>query len=241
MSDNEELVPADQDICTDRGLGTFLSSVAHGGNVMSKITHAAENVLHSSEGIKKLLKRAAEEAVRILGVKDGYFLNELVKILVPPKLDGVAKTLKKFHMDSYIQKFILSMNRAAELAATSALPIFQKFIKGLNPDDVSQMIGGEGSAATNVFRQKSERDLQEAYAPIVAQSMSECNVTRNFQEVQSHVKKIPGLSAYNVDIHQYTVKKALDGLFLVLGQQEARIRKDPAGELQGIVNSVMKK
>jgi len=219
----------------DRGLGTFFAQ-AQGGGFMNKFTHMAGSFLGNSDGIKDLLKRASAEAVKILGVTDGYFTHQVAKILLPPNLGAIASVARRFKLDSYIERFILSMNRAAEQAATSALPIFHRFISGLSGNDLANMVTGEGSAATQFFRQQSERDLEQAYAPIVVQSMDSWNVTRHFNEIQNRAKHIPGLNNFHVDIHQYTVKKALDGLFYVLGDQENKLRADPTGHISNVMH-----
>lgn len=203
---------------------------------MNKFTHMAGAFLGNSEGIKDLLKRASAEAVKILGVTDGYFTHSVAKILLPPNLGAIASVARRFKLDAYIEKFVLSMNRAAEQAATSALPIFHRFISNLSGNDLANMVTGEGSAATQFFRQQSERDLEQAYAPIVAQSMDSWNVTRHFNDIQTRAKHIPGLNNFHVDIHQYTVKKALDGLFFVLGDQENKLRADPTGQISNVMH-----
>mgnify|MGYP005995624551 CR=1 FL=1 len=220
----------------DRGFGTAL---AHGG-FLGTISKVIGGVLGNPDGIKEMLKAASAQAVKILGITNGYFSHNVVKILLPPKLSTIASVAKKFRLDSYIEKFIMSMNRAAEQAAASALPIFHRFISMLSINDVASIAGGKGSEATEYFRQQTERDLEQAYVPIVTESMNNWQVTRNFQDIQDHTKMIPGLRHMNVDIHDYTVKKALHGLFWVLGEQESKMRSDPKGQVSNVIGHFFK-
>lgn len=213
----------------DRGFGTALM---HGG-IFGKVSKVFGG-LSGGDSIKELLKTAASQAVKILGITDGYFTHNIVKILLPVKLNGIASIAKKFRLDSYIEKFILSMNRAAEQAASAALPIFERFISSLSVNDMACMVGAEGSAATQYFRQQTERDLEQAYTPIVVDSMNNWQVTRNFNEIQEHTRHIPGIKNLHVDIHDYTIKGALKGLFHVLGDQETKLRADPKGQVTNI-------
>ena len=217
----------------DRGQG------GHGG-MLGKFSKVIGGVLGNSDGIRQLLNTATAHAVRILGSTNGYFSHAVAKILLPPKLDILANFAQKLHLSSYIEKFVLSMNRAAEQAATSALPVFQRFISSLSLNDAASLVGAKDTEATDFFRQSVERDLEQAYTPIVAESMNNHQVTRQFQELQSQTRNIPGLRHLNVDIHEYTIKKALSGLFWVVGEQEKKIRQDPGGQVSNVFQKFFK-
>ena len=191
-------------------------------------------------GIRQLLATAATEAVKILGITDGYFTHAIVKILLPTKLSFLGSLASKFGLGKIIDKFVLSMNRAAEEAASASLPIFHRFISTVSVNDVACMMSADGNAATQYFKQQTERELEQAYAPIVNNSMNNWHVTRNFNEIQDVTRNIPGAKHFNVDIGEYTVKSALHGLFYVLGDQESKLRKDPTGRISSLVHQFVK-
>lgn len=212
----------------------------HGG-LIGKFSNVVGGFMGSSNSIQQLLKTASEHAIRILGATDGYFHHAVAKILLPPKLNVIASLAQKFGLQSYVEKFILSMNRAAEQAASKALPIFHRFISSLSVNDVASLVGAKDTEATDYFRQQTERDLEQAYAPVVSESMNNWQVTRQFQELQSQTRHIPGIRNFNIDIHEYTIKKALSGLFYVLGEQERKLRQNPTGQVSNIMNHIFKK
>jgi len=193
----------------------------------------------SADGIRSLLHAAATRAIEILGKMDGYFSHHIVKILVPEKLNPLVSLAKKFKLQKYVDKFILSMNRAAESAASLALPIFERFIKALTINDVARIATGGDTAARDYFQSQTERDLKIAYTPVVEESMNRHEVTRQFNELMDKTKSIPGLSKFNVDIHQYTIDKATGGLFWMLGDQEKKLRDDPTGRISSLVDNFL--
>jgi hypothetical protein len=211
-----------------------------GGKITKFLGGLVEGVMNGGDVIKELLHTAASEAVKILGTLNGYFSHAVVKILMPPKLHFIASLAKKFHLDKLIDKFVMSMNRAAEQAASASFPVFERFIGGLTVNDVSCMVGADGSAATDFFRSQTERELTSAYTPIVENAMNQCDVSRNFNELMDVTKNIPGLNHFNVNIHEYTVSAALKGLFWVLADQEVKLRKDPAGRVSKLLHQVVK-
>merc|ERR1712137_114862 len=167
------------------------------------LAHATEDFSHVSidqaadkafgkantDMVRRLLHESAIKAVKLLSATDGYFLNELVKIRTPEKLHSLESLAKKLHLSAKFDEFVLSMNRAAEHAANASLPILERFVGGLTVDNLAHMITDKGSPAADLFKQKSEVELREAYLPIVQRSMSEYSVSRHLKELLSHKKK----------------------------------------------------
>lgn len=238
MQENENIE------CTDRGLGTDLFKKFGSGvqQLAGNVTFgdAVTGVIGKShaDAIRQLLHKAATKAVTKLGSEDGYLRNADVKITLPPKYHTIESIAKKFHLTDHLDQFIVSINRAAEHAALSSLPIFEKFISKLTINQSSKFIASEGSPATDYFKQETENDLRSAYAPIVTNSMEEYSVTHHFNDLRKKIKRIPGLSNLDLDIEKYTITKALAGLFLVLSQQEHKLRQNPSEHFASIVDAI---
>ena len=177
----------------------------------------------------------------MLGAENGYLNNRDVKIPLPAKYKSIESFAKKFHLTAQIDQFVLSMNRAAEHAALSSLPIFERFIGKLTINQTAKFVTSEGSPATDYFKQETETDLRSAYAPIVTNSMEEFSVTRHLKDLRKKIKLIPGLSGLDLDIEKYTTDRALSGLFLVLSQQENKLRQNPTEHILSLVNGVKPK
>ena len=194
----------------------------------------------AESGLRDLLSEGISEGARVLSVENGYLSHNIVKILLPAKWQRIADKLAKFGLASKIDRFILSMNRAAEAAAKAALHIFQQFIVKLHFGDVKTILQGPDTAATQFFRERSEADLKSAYRPVVEQTMNQWEVTRQYSEISSTMSSIPFVSDVLVDIEDYTVSRALDGLFYVMGEKEKAIRKDPAKQISHMISGIFK-
>jgi len=127
-----------------------------------------------------------------------------------------------------VDELVLSMNRAAEKAAPLAKDIFINAILKMSFDDARGIFTGGDTAATDYFKAKTIDSLTAAFTPIVERSMSEAGVIKQFDQLMKMARQIPFLNTQSLDIHQYVVAKALDGLFFVLSQEERNIRNNPA-------------
>jgi hypothetical protein len=134
------------------------------------------------------------------------------------------------------------MNRAAEKAAPAAKDIFWGAIKSMSFDDARKILGGGDTAATDYLRRTTGDTLTAAFRPVVSDSMKDVGVIQEYKQLQDSYKSVPFASSLpSVDIEQYVVTKALDGLFLVLGDEERKIRKDPAARVTDLLKKVFSK
>ncbi|HTO88735.1 MAG TPA: DUF4197 domain-containing protein [Thermoanaerobaculia bacterium] len=193
-------------------------------------------------GLKDALKVGSGEAVSLTGRTDGYFGNAAIKILMPEKLASVEKGLRLLGQGEKVDEFVLSMNRAAEKAAPAAKDIFWDAITKMTFEDARKILGGGDTAATDYFRAKTGDALTVAFRPIVTDSMKDVGVVQQYKELQSSYASVPFASSLpSIDIETYVVGKALDGLFLVLGQEERKIRQDPAARVTDVLKLVFGK
>jgi len=192
-------------------------------------------------GLKEALKIGTENTVNLTGKMDGYFLNQAIKILMPEKLQTLEKGLRAVGYGPRVDEFILSMNRAAERAAPFAKQIFWDAIGEMTFDDVRKIWSGHETAATDYFKGKTTDKLTAAFRPVVDKAMNEVGVTRQYKELVGRYESIPFVKKETFDLDHYVVTKALDGLFRVLGEEERKIRTNPAARVTDLLEEVFGK
>ena len=193
------------------------------------------------EGLKEALKVGTENTVNLTGKTDGFFLNQAIKILMPEKLRTLEKGLRAVGYGPQVDEFVLSMNRAAERAAPFAKQIFWDAIGEMTFEDVRKIYSGNETAATEYFKGKTSDKLTVIFKPIVDRAMNEVGVTRQYKELVGRYESIPFVKKETFDLDQYVVSKALDGLFHVLGEEEKKIRTNPAARTTDLLKEVFGK
>ena len=188
-------------------------------------------------GLKEALQVSTGKAVALTGKPDGFLKNEAIKILLPPKLQTVGKGMRMLGMGAQVDELEVGMNRAAEQATPEAKQIFITAVRKMSFDDARKILTGGDTAATDYFKRSSSADLTTAFTPIVKRSMQRVGVVQQYNRV---LASAPGGSALagQFDLNQYVVGKTLDGLFLMLGQEEKKIRKDPAAQTTSLLKEV---
>ncbi len=192
----------------------------------------------AAAGLKEALQIGSENAVALAGRRDGYFQNPSIKILMPDRLRKVEQGLRAVGYGPQVDEFILSMNRAAERAAPGAKEIFWGAIREMSFDDVRKILSGGDTAATDYFKTKTSQQILAAFRPAVEQATNEVGVTRQYKQLLGQARAIPFLKLESLDIDRYVVAKALDGLFVVLGEEERKIRTDPAARVTDLLKEV---
>jgi hypothetical protein len=193
-------------------------------------------------GLKEALSISTGNAVTSTSKMDGYFKNQLIKILLPDKIQDAANILGKLGYQKQVDNFVLSMNRAAEKAAPKAKSFFIDAIKGMTFEDAKKILGGSNTAATEYFKSKTLNKLQGEFKPIVSKSMNQVGVTRSYKEMTGkYTSAVPFGKIDSLDLDQYVTDKALDGLFYMVGEEEKKIRTDPAARVTDLLKSVFGK
>ncbi len=191
--------------------------------------------------LKQALQVGTENAVKLTGRTDGYYTNQAIKILMPERLRTVEKGLRTAGYGGEVDKLVLSMNRAAERAAPEAKKIFWDAIGKMSIDDAQRILNGTPTAATDYFKDKTSASLTLAFRPIVDRAMDEVGTARQYNELLGQAKAIPFLKTESYDLDRYVVGKALDGLFRVVGDEERKIRSDPAARVTSLMKEVFGK
>ena len=189
-------------------------------------------------GLKEALEIGTGNAVGMVSKLNGYYKNPQIRIPLPKKVQKVENLMRTAGFGNQVDDFELSMNRAAERAAPKAKSIFWNAIKQMSFDDAREILDGGDNAATEYFQGKTGDRLRDVFKPIVHDTMSEVGVTRNYQRLADKARVLPFADSINLDLDQYVTDKALDGLFLVLGEEEKKIRQDPAARVTDLLKKV---
>jgi hypothetical protein len=194
-----------------------------------------------ADGLKQALQIGTGNAVSFTGKLDGYLANEAIKILLPDNLRTLEQGLRLVGQGARVDEFVVSMNRAAERAAPAARGIFVDAIGAMSFDDARKILQGSQTAATDYFKDKTTGKLTTAFAPYVESAMNEVGVTRQYKELTGSLRALPigGVEAFDVD--RYVVTKALDGLFVVVAEEEKKIRTNPAARVTDLLKDVFGK
>jgi hypothetical protein len=198
-----------------------------------------------SAGLKEALKVSTSRAVASTGRPDGFLKNEAIKILLPEKLRNANRGLRLVGMSPQLDELEIGMNRAAEQATPKAKEIFLNSLSQMTIDDARKILSGSDTAATEYFRAKSSADLATAFTPIVNDSLQNVGVVRQYNQVMQNPLASGLARSQSFDLNKYVVGKTLDGLFYTLGQEEKKIRTNPAAQttslLKEVFGSAMKK
>ena len=188
-------------------------------------------------GLKEALAIGAERSTGKLSAPNGYLANAAVKILMPPEAQKVEKTLRTMGLGNQVDQAIVSMNRAAEDAAKSAAPIFIQAVKTMSIQDAVGILRGSDTSATAYLRSRTTMALTEAFRPTIERSLDKVEATKYWNTVFSAYNKV-ALKKVNPDLTAYVTERALQGIFLQLGQEEKLIRKDPAARSTEMLRKV---
>lgn len=189
-------------------------------------------------GLKEALEIGTKEAVQLAGQENGYFDHPSIKIPLPESIANVETVMRAAGMGDQLDAFVLSMNRAAEAAAPEAQSIFWEAIKQMKFDDATRILNGRENEATLYFQDKTTDELTTVFKPLVHQAMENVGVTQQYQTLQTGAEAIPFLSEWLVDLDDYVTSQALDGLFYLVAEEEAKIRQDPAARATELLQKV---
>lgn len=242
----------------NNGILFFLLLLLAGCAELSQIANqslSSDRPLTQSEiisGLKEALVVGTNKSAEILGATDGYYKDELVKILLPPEADIIVNNISRIPGgDKLIEDALLSINRAAEDAVSEAKPIFVNSIKSMTITDAVGILKGADNAATEYLRKTSYDQLVTLYKPKIKASI-EKKLVGNVSTAQSWelltgkwndlansvVGKVTGLKPVEINLDEYLTQKALDGLFLKIEDQEKLIRKDPLARVNDLLKRV---
>lgn len=190
------------------------------------------------KGLKEALTIGTNNSTAITSKLDGYYKNPEIFIPFPPEAIKVKEKVESLGMKDQVDKFVLTMNRAAETAAKEAGPIFVNAVTSMSISDGFAILRGEDNAATMYLRDKTSGQLRVKFKPVVKNAIEKVEVTKYWNPVITTYNKIPFIEKQNPDLDDYITTKAMDGLFIMLAKEEKKIRKDPVARVTDLLKRV---
>ena len=192
----------------------------------------------AAAGLKQALSEGAGAAVGKLGVENGFFGNQSVRIPLPPSLQKAESVMRMMGMKRQADDLVLAMNRAAEMAVAEAKPLLVDAVKRMTVQDAKGILTGGDTAATDYFRRTTSAPLAQRFLPIVKQATAKVGLAEQYNSIAGQGAKLGLVKEDQATIEQYVTKKALDGLYLMIAEEEKALRKNPVGASADIVRKV---
>ena len=191
-----------------------------------------------ANGLKDALRVGSNNAGSSASKTDGFYKNQLITIPFPPDAQKVENTANDLGMQQQVNDFVVSLNRAAEKAAQKAAPIFINAIMSMTIQDGMSILKGNNDAATQYLKSKTSQQLHDAFIPIVKHAIDSVQVTKYWTPLANAYNSIPLVTPVNPDLNEYVIQKGLSGLFILLAQEELKIRQNPAARVTDILKKV---
>ncbi len=189
-------------------------------------------------GLKQALGQGVETAVALLSKENGFLGNDKVKIPLPSNLQRVEGTLRKVGLGKYADQLTVSMNRAAEAAVPEAKSLLVTAVSNMSISDAKNILLGGQDAATQYFRKNTESALSGKFQPIVVNAMHNVGLVQQYDALAAKGAKLGMVDSKNANLESYVTQKALDGLFVMMAEQEKAIRANPLQAASTLVQKV---
>lgn len=192
----------------------------------------------ASAGLRTALERGAIAATQLLGKPDGFLGNPKVRIPLPGYLNDAAKLLKSLGQGKRVDELVTSMNRAAETAVPMAKDVLVGAVKSMSVTDAKNILSGGENSVTTFFAEKTREPLGVKFLPIVTQATQKVGLAEKYNRVAGKAAGVGLLKKEDANIQQYVTGKSLDGLYLMIGEEEKKIRQNPVGTGSAILKKV---
>lgn len=209
-----------------------------GKGLMAKVKGAGFSQEEAANAIKESLIKGTSSGTETVSKTDGYFKRPEIKIPFPEDAKKVEQKLRTIGAGKKVDEVILSINRAAEMAAIEAKPIFITAIKQLTVRDAINIVKGDDDAATKYLDKTTNAILYEKFKPIIVSALEKTNATKHWETVITTYNRIPMIKKVNPDLEDYATKKAIYGLFIMIAKEEKRIRENPAARTTDLLKKV---
>jgi uncharacterized protein DUF4197 len=195
-----------------------------------------------ANGLKEALEVGTRKAVENVSKEGGYLNNPEIRIPLPPRVQQAAGLMRQLGLNKMADDFEQSINRAAEKAAPQATSIMIDAIKSMSIDDARNILNGESDAATRFFEDRTRGKLAGLFEPIIDTSLNEVGATRYYNQLDDKLSSVPVVGQeLDMDLQDYVTDQALNGLFVMLAQEEQKIRDNPAARTSEILQQVFGK
>jgi hypothetical protein len=192
----------------------------------------------AAAGVRTALERGASSAVSLLGRSDGFLGNPKVRIELPGFLKDAAKLLKATGQGKRVDELVTAMNRAAEAAVPEAKALLLGAVKAMSVDDATKIVKGGDTSVTQFFTTKTREPLGVKFLPIVEKATEKVSLAKKYDAMAGKASGLGLMKKEEANLNGYVTGKALDGLYLMIGEEEKKIRKDPIGTGSAILKKV---
>jgi len=192
----------------------------------------------ASAALKSALEKGSAAAVANLGRVDGFLGNPQVKIPLPESAQRAERAMRRLGMGKYADELVVTMNRAAEQAVPEAKAIFIDSVKKMSVQDAKGIITGGDTAGTEYFRRTTRDQLHKRFLPIVEKATARVQLAHKYEQFADKAVTVGMLKKEDADLDEYVAQKALDGLYVMVAEEEKKIRKDPIGTGSSIIKKV---
>jgi hypothetical protein len=191
-----------------------------------------------SSGLKQVLEQGATQAVATLGVQDGFLGNERFRITLPAGFKKAEPILRAMGQGKALDDLNLAMNRAAENAVAEAEPLLVNAVKQMNVQDAKNILSGGDNSVTQYFRSKTADVLTQKFLPVVMKATSRLQLAEQYNRLASQGVALGLVKADDANVERYVTRKALDALYLRIGEEEKAVRRNPADAVGKIARKV---
>jgi len=226
--------------------GAFLFFLSLSACAGSPVGQAARDTVAAdpeaqAQAVRQALSQSVDMAVNRLGRADGYWGNPQLRIPLPEPLRRAEKTLRRYGLERYAEEFSESLNRAAEAAVPAAKPVLLAAIREMSLGDAAGIVRGDNDAATHYFRMHADAALRERLQPIVAEATARADVTAAYKRLMKKAVFLEkAVEPGQLDLDAYVTRAALDGLYLLMAEEERRIRRNPLARTTDLLKKVFR-
>ena len=189
-------------------------------------------------GLKTALEKGALAAVALLGRPDGFLGNPKVRIPLPGYLEDASQLLKNFGQGKRIDELVTALNRAAEAAVPMGKDLLVNAVRAMNVSDAKNILQGGENSVTQFFAEKTRAPLGVKFLPVVTQATEKVGLANKYTEFAGKAAGFGLVKKEDANIQHYVTGKSLDGLYLIIGEEERKIRQDPVGTGSAILQKV---
>ena len=207
------------------------------------ITQSLVVVINKDEvvkGLKEALVLGADNAIKSASAEDGFYTNKAIRIPFPTEAEKMKTTLQKAGMQSQITAFEKSLNAAAELATKEVFVVFVDAVASMSIKDAFAILKGDNTAATSYLRKQTNTQLYNKIKPIASKAIQQVEVTKYWNPLVKTYNTIPFIKTVNPDLEDYVTNKTIEGLFVLIANQEKEIRNNPKARTSALLQKVFK-
>ena len=219
-------------------IGALILATYERAHALSMADLAGVSNADASSGLKTALEKGAIAAVALLGRPDGFLGNPKVRIPLPGYLEDASKLLKNFGQGKRIDELVTAINRAAEAAVPMGKDLLVSAVRGMNVNDAKNILTGGETSVTKFFAEKTRVPLGEKFLPVVNKATEKVGLANQYNEFAGKAAGFGLVKEEDANIQQYVTGKSLDGLYLIIGEEERKIRQDPVGTGSAILKKV---